>query len=69
MQKLNRLKEKLLLNLDSLIAEKTEHEKILSEEKLSLEEIRTEKDYVNILTGKILELNDIIKIIDIELYG
>lgn len=69
MQKLNRLKEKLLLNLDSLTAEKIEHEKILSEEKLSLEEIRTEKDYVNILTGKILELNDIIKIIDIELYG
>lgn len=69
MQKLNRLKEKLLLNLDSLIAEKTEHEKMLLDEKLSLEEMRTEKDYVNILTGKILELNDIIRIIDIELYG
>lgn len=69
MQKLNRLKEKLLLNLDALTTEKTEHEKILSNEKLSPEEVRTEKDYVNILTGKILELNDIIKIIDIELYG
>lgn len=69
MQKLNRLKEKLLLNLDSLIAEKTEHEKMLLDEKLSLEEMRTEKDYVNILTGKILELNDIIRIINIELYG
>lgn len=68
MQKLNRLKEKLLLNLDSLTAEKIEHEKTLFE-KLSLEEVRTEKDYINILTGKILELNDIIKIIDIELYG
>lgn len=68
MQKLNRLKEKLLLNLDSLTAEKIEHEKILFE-KLSLEEVQTEKDYINVLTGKILELNDIIKIIDIELYG
>lgn len=68
MQKLNRLKEKLLLNLDSLTAEKIEHEKTLFE-KLSLEEVRTEKDYINILTGKILELNDMIKIIDIELYG
>lgn len=68
MQKLNRLKEKLLLNLDSLTTEKIEHEKTLFE-KLSLEEVRTEKDYINILTGKILELNDMIKIIDIELYG
>nr|WP_308545525.1 hypothetical protein [uncultured Lachnoclostridium sp.] len=68
MQKLNRLKEKLLLNLDSLTAEKIEHEKTLFE-KLSLEEVQTEKDYINVLTGKILELNDIIKIIDIELYG
>lgn len=68
MQKLNRLKEKLLFNLNALTSEKIEHEKILFE-KLSLEEIQTEKDYINVLTGKILELNDIIKIIDIELYG
>lgn len=51
MQKLNRLKEKLLLNLDSLTAEKIEHEKTLFE-KLSLEEVQTEKDYINVLTGK-----------------
>lgn len=69
MQKLNRLKEKLLLNLNTLTSEKIEHEKMLSDEKLSNEEIQTEKDYIKVLTGKILELNNIIKIIDIELYG
>lgn len=69
MQKLNRIKEKLLARLDNLTKEKFEHEKILTKEKLSNDESRMELEYIATLTGKILELNDIIKLIDKELYG
>lgn len=68
MQKLNRIKEKLLTRLDTLTKEKVEHEKILMQEKLSNDESRMELEYITTLTGKILELNDIIKLIDKELY-
>lgn len=69
MQKLNRIKEKLLIRLNDLTKEKTEHKKILTKEKLSNDESRMELEYITTLTGKILELNDIIKLIDKELYG
>lgn len=69
MQKLNRIKEKLLIRLNDLTKEKTEHEKILTKEKLSNDESRMELEYIATLTGKILELNDIIKLIDKELYS
>lgn len=69
MQKLNRIKEKLLTRLDTLTKEKVEHEKILMQEKLSTEESRMELEYITTLSGKILEVNNIIKLINEELYG
>lgn len=69
MQKLNRIKEKLLTRLDTLTKEKVEHEKILMQEKLSTEESRMELEYITTLSGKILEVNNVIKLINQELYG
>lgn len=69
MQKLNRIKEKLLIRLNDLTKEKIEHEKILTKEKLSNDESRMELEYVSTLSGRILELNNIIKLINEELYG
>nr|DAM23907.1 MAG TPA: hypothetical protein [Caudoviricetes sp.] len=69
MQKLNRIKEKLLTRLDTLTKEKVEHEKILMQEKLSTEESRMELEYITTLSGKILEVNNVIKLINEELYG
>lgn len=69
MQKLNRIKEKLLTRLNILTNEKTKHEQILAQEKLSTEESRMELEYITTLSGKILEVNNIIKLINEELYG
>lgn len=69
MQKLNRIKEKLLARLDNLTKEKFEHEQILAQEKLSTEESRMELEYITTLSGKILEVNNVIKLINEELYG
>lgn len=68
MQKLNRIKEKLLIRLDTLTNEKAKHEQILAQENLSDDESRMELEYISTLAGKILELNNIIKLIDQELY-
>lgn len=69
MQKLNRIKEKLLTRLNTLTNEKVKHEQILAQEKLSTEESRMELEYITTLSGKILEVNNAIKLINEELYG
>lgn len=69
MQKLNRIKEKLLTRLNTLTNEKVKHEQILAQEKLSTEESRMELEYITTLSGKILEVNNVIKLINEELYG
>lgn len=67
MQKLNRIKEKLLTRLNTLTNEKVKHEQILAQEKLSTEESRMELEYITTLSGKILEVNNAIKLINEEL--
>lgn len=69
MTKLEKVREKIFNRTKNLVHERCEHEKILSEEKLTSEEIKVETEYINMLRYSLMELDEVRKIIDKELYG